>query len=89
MHAYATAVSVSNLICKSVTVSHMVTKNFAGFSIRVDSVWCTCSQVGRVEELLHELVERESAKPGPSSSNTSSAYAAGFSKGCTTTMFLV
>lgn len=39
-----------------------------------------CVQVARVEELLHELVERETAKPGPSSSNASSAYAAGYSK---------
>ena len=38
------------------------------------------TQVGRVEDLLHELVDRESIKPGPSSSHSSSAYVHAFSK---------
>ena len=38
------------------------------------------TQVGRVEDLLHELVDRESLKPGPSSSQSSSAYVHAFSK---------
>ncbi|KAL0039405.1 hypothetical protein WJX79_006988 [Trebouxia sp. C0005] len=40
----------------------------------------SASKVGRVEELLHELVDRESMKPGPSSSQSSAAYVHGFSE---------
>ena len=38
-------------------------------------------QVGRVEEVLRQLVDRETAKPGPSTSRpSSSAYLHAFSK---------
>lgn len=42
------------------------------------------TQVGRVEDLLHELVDRESLKPGPSGSQASSAYVHAFSMSLTT-----
>ena len=45
---------------------------------------CWWVQVGRVEEVLHQLVDRETAKPGPSSScSSSSAYVHAFSKSLT------
>lgn len=38
---------------------------------------------------MHELVERESMKPGPSSSQSSAAYVHGFSKAFTTAFALL